>query len=802
MSVRVSSITRTLAGPPLRTPLGGLLFAGTLLLVLALTALGMQAAAVLPGFTAGRYVAALLVALLGGTPLFTLLWYFDRRERDPGALLIGVLLLGAVLSLGAAPLLDRALPPPAGPGDMPATAASFIAALLAEAVKGLGLLLLFRLLHSEVITLRDGVLYGTALGMGFAAGSGAYQLMASAPFNSAAPGMPLMPLVLRVFDAHVLYTAAFGAGLGLAQQTTKPWLRRVAPTGGLAFALVAPGLYNTPGAASLQDGTDAAWHLSTPPPTTMAWLTGSVAQPLLVAALAFTLLLLFLRVARWELAVLRGQLVDEIGTATLTTAEYQTLRRIHPLAARRLPRLDGVLAQAIMRAQHALAFRKRRVRLEGGDVECDPLVRAWRHELVQLRTLVQEKPLPLSLALGSDPLRSPFGVFLFAGALLLAALFGAGGLPHTLAAAPPPYTIALGISVFVAAPLLLLFRYLDRRAREPFWLFVALLSLGVWVSATYGQALANLGLPWAARQGVGDGLSIATTISIVPAAIAQSLTVLLAFRLLRGESQTLRDGVVYGALVGLGGTLHAFAAAYTAQATHEAVRSAFVAPPALPGLIGPLLWTALAGAGLGLARQSTRAHVRRLAPGGFLLLAITAWLLNEAAAPGTAAGIGAWLRSYGLGSQLALWIGAAGAILLYQGPFAALLALLFDRTVRWEHRIVHRYLADEVGTPALSIAEHERLKQEQHPWRARRLPGLRGRRAAAIINAQFELALRKWRVRRAGDEGTHDMLVRAWRHEIERLRMGKPLERRLGERQFLYISVIGLMVLALSGVLA
>ena len=49
----------------------------------------------------------------------------------------------------------------------------------------------------------------------------------------------------------------------------------------------------------------------------------------------------------------------------------------------------GMLADhrsaALVNAQYELAFRKRAVRLDGDDVEADPLVAGWRREIETLR---------------------------------------------------------------------------------------------------------------------------------------------------------------------------------------------------------------------------------------------------------------------------------------------------------------------------------------------------------------------------------------------------------------------------------
>jgi hypothetical protein len=49
-------------------------------------------------------------------------------------------------------------------------------------------------------------------------------------------------------------------------------------------------------------------------------------------------------------------------------------------------RRPRVARRVIVNAQHELAFRKRRVCLERGDPEVDPLVVGWRREIAEVRS--------------------------------------------------------------------------------------------------------------------------------------------------------------------------------------------------------------------------------------------------------------------------------------------------------------------------------------------------------------------------------------------------------------------------------
>ena len=58
------------------------------------------------------------------------------------------------------------------------------------------------------------------------------------------------------------------------------------------------------------------------------------------------------------------------------------------LRTRRINRMRPKTSAALVNAQHELAFRKRRVKEEGGDPEMDELVAGWQGDIRRLRSLV------------------------------------------------------------------------------------------------------------------------------------------------------------------------------------------------------------------------------------------------------------------------------------------------------------------------------------------------------------------------------------------------------------------------------
>ena len=68
--------------------------------------------------------------------------------------------------------------------------------------------------------------------------------------------------------------------------------------------------------------------------------------------------------------------------------------------------------------------------------------------------------------------------------------------------------------------------------------------------------------------------------------------------------------------------------------------------------------------------------------------------------------------------------------------------------------------------------EEYALVEADRPFRTRRLPRYSGPTEKAIVNAQNELAFRKWHLDREGTDPTSDPLVAAWRQDIHALRAG------------------------------
>ncbi len=201
----------------------------------------------------------LVAALAGSTALLLLVlagvWWFDRYDREPVHLVAAVFAWGAIIAPAASMTMlsqiGRALV-----STNPSHALLFIgvmgsAPVVEESLKAIGVLLVV-LLTSEFDNPTDGVVYGTASGLGFAVtenvlygvsavGTGAYQ------------GLAILFMVggrtVLTAGVHAVSSAAFGGFLGHAMLAP----RRPARAGWVVVGLVC--------AVSLHAGWNLALHV-------------------------------------------------------------------------------------------------------------------------------------------------------------------------------------------------------------------------------------------------------------------------------------------------------------------------------------------------------------------------------------------------------------------------------------------------------------------------------------------------------------------------------------------------------------
>lgn len=401
--------------------------------------------------------------------------------------------------------------------------------------------------------------------------------------------------------------------------------------------------------------------------------------------------------------------------------------------------------------------------------------------------------------LGSDrllmgsPLRRR-GACLAIGAVLLGVLWFAASVQLGLLGRMRPdiarvFWLALAASTVLAVVPLAILWYLDRRERETPWLFAVAFCWGALIATAialpFNTLFAAAVDAWLAHNpaivealGPDASMMIAAPISApIVEELAKAAGVLALFWLLRAEFDNMRDGFVYGALVGLGFTWFE-APLYVAQgyAEHGAAPWGMQLGwrYALFGFGGHAMFTGLFGLFLGLALQTRRRWLKVVAPLFGLALAIGAHFLNNAlplifalASASRGEPPPAAEGPPELGFFEAFLYGSLVELTIFL-PFTAVMAFALWRSGTWERRVIREELAEEVGR-TVDREEYARIVADRM-FRTRRIDRVHPRLSAALVNAQHELAFRKRRVRDEGRDPEADRLVAGWRAEIARLR--------------------------------
>ena len=394
----------------------------------------------------------------------------------------------------------------------------------------------------------------------------------------------------------------------------------------------------------------------------------------------------------------------------------------------------------------------------------------------------------------ASPLRRPrvarsaaFGIgalLLVAALIICAVVLGLGS------EATRVFLTALAVSSALSIVPLAILWYLDRRERESPWLFAAAFLWGGLIATAFALP-ANTAVIMAIAGWLEHNATIRDMLGpeaalMIGAPLAapiveetlKGLGVVLLFWLVRGEFDNVRDGFIYGALVGAG--FNWFESALYVQQNFAQFGTApygfqLGMRYAWLGLAGHAMFSGIFGASLGLARMGRRNGLRSLAPVAGYLLAVIAHAWNNvlpllmalvAAQAGEAPPTEAQAPpELGLGEAM---ISASVSNLVIFLPFALLLAWILRRSGRWERAVIREELAGEVGG-CVTAAEFDAIERDT-TFRTRRIDARDRAVSAALVNAQNELAFRKRRLRDRGFDPEQDPVVARRREEVEALR--------------------------------
>jgi protease PrsW len=295
-------------------------------------------------------------------------------------------------------------------------------------------------------------------------------------------------------------------------------------------------------------------------------------------------------------------------------------------------------------------------------------------------------------------------------------------------------------------------RRLDRNEKEPWRLVLVAAAWGAIVATSmviWGESLWDALAVRTLVPGLGLDASNAFSAGVLEE-LAKGIAVLLLFLVMRNEFDDVVDGIVYGAAVGLGfnfmesiaymTNLYAIFAPEGSGSGTIAAGFQWYARQVLGLFFGHATYTALIGAGIGVARQLPRRRQKVIAIISGFIIAIAAHFSWDA-----------WLAFFPIESSVFGLVEVHLRTLIMTGPFTAAVIALLASGLRYEGQALVEQFRKEVAASTGAILPHE-VAILASPWqrlRERMLAlgkgGLRAYlRLGRLQTAQLDLAMERW----------------------------------------------------------
>ncbi len=367
-----------------------------------------------------------------------------------------------------------------------------------------------------------------------------------------------------------------------------------------------------------------------------------------------------------------------------------------------------------------------------------------------------------------NALRVGFGLVVTALGLCAGLCAGATGAGAFLSN-PLVGILAAFTAMLFASPYLVAILWLDRNEREPWWLVLSALTWGA-VFATgwsifFNELFTGLAVSVVGDAALGHQLGASISAPLVEEA-TKGLALAVIYVFFRRHFDNVLDGVIYGALVGLGFAVFENFLYYASTGGVGGVLFLTLIRGVLTAVGSHPAFTALTGVGFGLFRVMRRGVIRWIFPPIFLLGAMFVHFSWNTFT-------GLFMTESVLGN---VFISLPLAVTVLQLPNVCLLLIVASLALYHEGRMIRRYLEGE------SVLEAGELVRLVPAWR-RGLHALglvltlqpgawwRARRRTRLL---VRLAFERWHMDQEADEDPdvareHARAVQGLREQIARL---------------------------------
>jgi RsiW-degrading membrane proteinase PrsW (M82 family) len=342
-----------------------------------------------------------------------------------------------------------------------------------------------------------------------------------------------------------------------------------------------------------------------------------------------------------------------------------------------------------------------------------------------------------------------------------------------LATSPQLFMLAVALATICTVPHTLMLLWLDRHEGEPLWLIAGAFLWGAVAStalASIGNGLGSWFFFSLTQDAAISGQLTASMVAPLTEETTKAFALVALFVLFRREVDNVLDGIIYGALIGLGFAWFENITYYMNAAEHGPVRMLELGwiRGVLNGAGGHATFTGLTGLGFGLFRVMRKHPARWLFPP----LGLAAAMFAHAT----------WntFCSVLIGGELdnahTLLVTAPVAVAILQLPFLLFLFAVAVLVLRHEDRLIREHLATEPPDVAfvhdiLHLVPARNRMRSALATLLRRGP-IAWWRHYRLANALVELAFARWHHVEnehpwPADEDAH---VHHWRDRIRTLR--------------------------------
>jgi RsiW-degrading membrane proteinase PrsW (M82 family) len=321
------------------------------------------------------FIVSLFFAFVPTFLMAMFIYWLDRYEKEPLALLGSAFVWGAVIAAGGAFVINTVfgigIYAVTGSGDIADQAtASLVAPFVEEGLKGLAVLIVFLFFRKEFDSILDGIIYAGIAALGFAATENVLYIYGHGYQENGWSGLWQLVFIRDVVVAwqHPFYTAFTGIGLAIARMNRNVLVKIIVIPTGYLVAVFMHAFHNSFG-------------------TLIGGLTGFALGSIIDWSGWFFMALFILIMIGRERAIMQRNLKDEVASGLISADQFR--KALSPMTMSTAIFSGGPIASRFFRTCGELAFKKEEYARLGDENGTLAVIEKLRSELEALAPQVR-----------------------------------------------------------------------------------------------------------------------------------------------------------------------------------------------------------------------------------------------------------------------------------------------------------------------------------------------------------------------------------------------------------------------------